>query len=174
MRILNAGCWEDKIGTDFIDLHSPLDRNDVKECDLDKDKIPFPDGTFDLILCWQVFAHLNYPLHALKEFNRVLKKNGKIKFDLPNKQFIYRNTDNFSQKWNIKNENVIYNLYTLDEITELLIFSGFETLDFIKYGFRGYDKNIELKLYKFAFETAASFISEEYFSPQILIESRKI
>jgi len=37
-------------------------------------KLPYKDNTFELILCTEVFEHLEYPEKALKELHRVTKK----------------------------------------------------------------------------------------------------
>ena len=40
-------------------------------------------NTFDAILCTEVFEHIPYPERALKEFSRLLKKNGLLILTLP-------------------------------------------------------------------------------------------
>lgn len=44
----------------------------------DAENIPYPDGTFDVIMCTSSFHHYPSPLNALEEFKRVLKKSGRI------------------------------------------------------------------------------------------------
>jgi ubiquinone/menaquinone biosynthesis C-methylase UbiE len=44
----------------------------------DAKKIPFPDETFDLVICHNFLHQLPEPLVALKEINRVAKRNGAI------------------------------------------------------------------------------------------------
>lgn len=41
------------------------------------------DGTFDAILCTEVFEHIPYPNETLKEFSRLLKKDGKLIMTAP-------------------------------------------------------------------------------------------
>jgi SAM-dependent methyltransferase len=41
------------------------------------------DSTFDNILCTEVFEHIPYPIETVKEFRRLLKKNGKLILTAP-------------------------------------------------------------------------------------------
>lgn len=52
--------------------------------DFSKDKLPFPDGCFDFVLCKDVFEHLVSPLHLFSEIIRVLKKDGYFLLHVPN------------------------------------------------------------------------------------------
>lgn len=45
--------------------------------------IPWPDKSFDAILCTEVFEHLPDPLSAVKEFSRLLKKRGYLILTAP-------------------------------------------------------------------------------------------
>ena len=45
--------------------------------------IPVGDGSFDVVLCTEVFEHIPDPLAALKEFSRVLKPGGKLILTAP-------------------------------------------------------------------------------------------
>jgi len=45
--------------------------------------IPFSDGTFDLTTCFEVLEHLDAPMRALKEINRVLRPNGYLVISTP-------------------------------------------------------------------------------------------
>ncbi len=53
---------------------------DTSQIDLvcDVVSIPEPEGSFDAILCSEVFEHLPDPLRALQEFGRLLKPGGKL------------------------------------------------------------------------------------------------
>jgi ubiquinone/menaquinone biosynthesis C-methylase UbiE len=76
MRILNIGCGADTYGTDFVDIY-PL-RPDVKKCNIDKQKLPYPDNVFDEVYSKNIFEHLQNPGFALKDMVRVLKKGGRL------------------------------------------------------------------------------------------------
>jgi ubiquinone/menaquinone biosynthesis C-methylase UbiE len=45
--------------------------------------IPVEENTFDNVLCSEVFEHIPHPIKAIKEFNRILKPNGKLIITAP-------------------------------------------------------------------------------------------
>ncbi len=45
--------------------------------------IPEPDGSFDAIMCTEVFEHLPDPVLAIKEFSRLLKSGGTLVITAP-------------------------------------------------------------------------------------------
>jgi SAM-dependent methyltransferase len=49
----------------------------------DVQEIPFPDGSFDLVLCSHVLEHVPYDRRALREFARVLSPAGQAVFQHP-------------------------------------------------------------------------------------------
>ena len=60
------------ITTDIMDLPN------VDKPKVDAEKMPFKSNSLSAIVMLNVFHHINNPEKALKEFDRVLKKNGKI------------------------------------------------------------------------------------------------
>lgn len=46
-------------------------------------KIPVNNGSFDNILCTEVFEHIPYPEKAVSEFSRILKNKGKLFLTAP-------------------------------------------------------------------------------------------
>lgn len=76
MRILNLGCADDTYGTDFIDLFPQ--RSEIKKCDINKEKLPYQDNTFDEVFCRQMIMYVYNNEHFIKEIHRVLKPGGKL------------------------------------------------------------------------------------------------
>ena len=53
--------------------------------DVERDRFPFRDGEFDLVICCEVIEHLTGdPIAMLKEINRVLTRNGLLLLTTPN------------------------------------------------------------------------------------------
>jgi SAM-dependent methyltransferase len=55
-------------------------------CDLNSEELelPFPDETFDLVICTEVLEHLLLPQKLLKETQRTLSHDGRILLSVPN------------------------------------------------------------------------------------------
>lgn len=88
MPILDVGCGEAKRGTIGVDLNREVRPDVVAEATA----LPFKDETFDAIISVQCLEHLWNPpaqpraaiMLALKEFARVLKKQGDLELAVPN------------------------------------------------------------------------------------------
>jgi SAM-dependent methyltransferase len=76
VRILNIGCGPETWGTDFVDLY-PM-RKEVVRCNVDKEKLPYPDDTFDIVYSRNIFEHMMNPGFLFRQMIRVLKKGGKL------------------------------------------------------------------------------------------------
>ncbi len=65
--------FEKQHGTHYMtaDIESPLAK--VK---MDIHQIPFPENTFDVVLCNHVLEHVNDDIAAMREINRVLRPGG--------------------------------------------------------------------------------------------------
>jgi SAM-dependent methyltransferase len=58
---------------------------DVRACDIEAERWPFEDATFDFALFTELLEHLRVdPLFALAELNRVLKPGGRVLLTTPN------------------------------------------------------------------------------------------
>jgi SAM-dependent methyltransferase len=57
----------------------------VMRCDIERERLPFDDGRFRLVVCSEVFEHLRVdPLHALDEIHRALEPGGVLLLQTPN------------------------------------------------------------------------------------------
>ena len=65
--------------------------------------IPVDDQSFDYILCSEVLEHIKYPHLAIKEFSRIIKKNGTIILTAPFMSFThfapYHYCSGFDKYW---------------------------------------------------------------------------
>jgi len=96
-RILNVGCGTDAYGTDFVDLYPS--RKGVIKCNVEKEKLPFGNNSFDEIYSKNLFEHLKNLSFVLKEMARVLKPGGKLVLRTDNAGFwLFHNT---KSKWKI-------------------------------------------------------------------------
>lgn len=97
-RILDAACGTGRyteevqlmgatvVGIDFSNriIETAREKNpliDYRNLDLRK-KLPFPDSHFDKITCGQALKHIRNLKFTFKEFNRLLKKDGKLIFSV--------------------------------------------------------------------------------------------
>jgi len=63
---------------DFFDLFGPVHSA--------SHRLPFPDDSFDTILCWETMEHFNFnPVTFVRELRRILKPGGKVCITVPNK-----------------------------------------------------------------------------------------
>jgi ubiquinone/menaquinone biosynthesis C-methylase UbiE len=53
-------------------------------CDVDNERLPFQDNSFDLVTCIEVVEHLLAPDHFIHEASRVLRPNGFVFLTTPN------------------------------------------------------------------------------------------
>lgn len=102
--------------------------------------LPYPDDSFDYLVCLDGIEHTENPSNAIREFQRVLKKGGKIFLSTPNFLNIERRirflfTGTFSK---IPSHEVIKNIWKGDLSMAHLSPLGYPLLKFIMewYGFR--------------------------------------
>jgi len=92
-KVLDAGCGYGeflnynprKLDVHGVDVKKSKHKK-IKQCDLNK-KIPFENNTFDTVTAFHVLEHLKEPEMAIKEFNRVLKKDGRLVLSVPSHSF---------------------------------------------------------------------------------------
>ena len=57
---------------------TPLSDMDIRECDLEKDILPFNDNSFDWVYSKSVIEHISNTHHFIQEIYRVLKPDGAV------------------------------------------------------------------------------------------------
>ncbi len=68
-------------GKAFIEKHCL----NVLACDIEREKLPFEDGHFDIVLFMEVFEHLRIdPIFTMNEINRVIRPGGTLILSTPN------------------------------------------------------------------------------------------
>lgn len=105
MKMLEPGCGRGEFLKQFKNLGldcSGLDRSDetrvflaesgipLEVCDVEKDALPYPDNTFDVIYNKSFLEHLNSPDIFLREAHRVLKPGGLILCLVPDWEANYK------------------------------------------------------------------------------------
>jgi len=95
--------------------------------------LPFKDETFDAVVCKHVIEHLENPYHILREFYRVLKKEGILVFSTPNitsisSRLLFMRTGNllyFENRWSTHKTPLHY-----AQIRYILLECGFSKIEF--------------------------------------------
>lgn len=130
--------------TDEALLYALALDNEVVGCNIETERLPFPDNTFDEVLLNEVFEHLRIdPIHTIEEIRRVLRPNGRLWLSTPNLRSL-RGIINFlykSEAWSVVGEGVYAQYkqlrdsgcmghvreYTAKEVTDFLGHTGLKT-----------------------------------------------
>lgn len=101
----------------------------------DAEFIPWPDNTFDIILCNASFHHYPNPQKVLLEMKRVVKADGKLIIGDPTAPPLIRQVLNFI--FGICH-NGDYKIYSLKEMKKLLRRCGFRPFEFKKINYKSF------------------------------------
>ncbi|MFI5350626.1 MAG: methyltransferase domain-containing protein [Elusimicrobiota bacterium] len=152
--VLDAGCgnglfgryFKEKTGCRLVGVDaSPYALDEARRAGYDEthlcaklgeEPLPFPDASFDFVLCKDVLEHLLMPLELLTELRRVLRPGGKLLCHVPNHftlpartRFLFTNnidTYNFypdSRAWDFPH----IRFYTHKDFFEMCEKAGFAT-----------------------------------------------
>lgn len=117
---------------------------DIRECDIEREELPFDDRRFPIVIFTEVFEHLRInPLQTLRNIERVIKKDGVFIISTPNLYYIM-NIVSFLLGRGIKTMCDGYEefarldkkgypghirVYTLSEMKKFLTNTGFSIVD---------------------------------------------
>jgi len=92
-KLLNLGGGSGQVSSIFnslgydvynIDLVLESENDHNLRLDLNKDKLPFDNQTFDTVIAQEIIEHLENPWALLREIKRILKPDGKLIISTPN------------------------------------------------------------------------------------------
>lgn len=151
----------------------------IYKCDVEKDKFPFEDRAFNIVLCSELLEHLLFnPLHMLNEINRILENEGILILTTPNIARLENRIKLMFGKsinWPIDGDLAFFKRdlydrhnreYTVDEITTMCKTTGFDVMwsKFFNYR-KATDNNIKFQIY--------NILGKIYASDNILIVCKK-
>ena len=98
---------------DFYDALKfvPRDLVDSRILDLNTERFPFEDNTFDGVTAWGIGEHMENPFHFMREVHRTIKPNGVFIFALPNifhiiSRLLFLKKGDFP-RWSEKNNHIM-------------------------------------------------------------------
>lgn len=153
--VLDAGCGTGKFfSLDFakqagcqlvgIDLRQDLSANSEIDFGVraELNRLPFVDGSFDVVNCRLVIEHVDFPEAVLKEFYRVLKPGGRLAIFTPNLLHYFGAAASLTPHWfhvwfnsrvrGFSEEDIFptrYRANTRRRLRKLLLKSGFDRAD---------------------------------------------
>jgi SAM-dependent methyltransferase len=159
-----------------------IDKNDLNviKCNVETEKLPFDDETFQMVLFNEIFEHLRInPIDTLEEVNRILKPGGIMMLTTPNLYALHTIVNYLIGRGIRKPYNQFKSLKTLGHmghireysVNEVKIFlenTGFEVVD-IKYrAYKYHIKGIWGKIANFIY-----FFTPPCFYPYFIIISKR-
>jgi SAM-dependent methyltransferase len=94
-----------------VDVETDFDarvRELVELCQADARKLPFPDGSFDVVYTYHALEHIPEPARAIREIARVLRDGGSYFIGTPNRSRII---GYLGGKVGTIKEKILYNLW---------------------------------------------------------------
>lgn len=119
---------QDPVGIDIQNVAKPENYKKVFVVNLNKDKLPFEDNSFDTIIAGDVIEHVENPSYLLREINRVLKEKGIFLLSTPQANHWWTTIHNwfFSSFVNDPDEGEHLSNWTILDMKRLLKLNGFQ------------------------------------------------
>lgn len=133
MKMLEPGCGRGEFLGNFKDLGLDVygidispeakefsDKFPVEVCDIENEKLPFQDNSFDVIYSKSFIEHLYYPERFLTEAYRVLKPGGKFITLVPDWEANYKTYfDDFTHRTPFTQPSLVdaYKMYGFENIS---------------------------------------------------------
>lgn len=122
------------IGVDIV-LPKKKPKNYSNMIKADVSKLPFKDKSVDCVVLSGVIEHLENPMKALKEINRILKENGFLLMETPNPYFFPVIISDLLMNLSYYFEDTHINLFPRRIMLKMLWHSGFDLNRIIGCGF---------------------------------------
>ena len=133
---------------------------EIHQLDLEKDKFPFPDNFFSIIIVNQVFEHLKQIFWVMSEIHRVLQKKGILIIGVPNLASLH---DRFAllagiQPYTIKVVGPHVRGYTIKGLKEFVELDSFFTVSEVASAVLDFFPPILARKILFLFPSLGNFI----------------
>jgi len=146
-RILDVGCGAGELGRVLkgragrvvvgIEAHPAAAAaarqvlDEVLEVDLDTlEVLPWPDGSFDCVICADILEHLREPARLLPLFHRLLAPDGRLVMSVPNVRHAAVLVPLLVHgRWQYRDEGILdrthLRFFTIEQLAEMLLAAGF-------------------------------------------------
>ncbi len=112
----------------------------LASCDIERESMPFDDGSVEMLMCTEVVSHLRVGLlHAVRDFRRVLAPGGRLLLTTPNLLSLTNRLSFLLDRSQFEGLSLpydvlaaeelighggMYRLFSMREVTDLLVRSG--------------------------------------------------
>ncbi len=120
---------KDAVGIDIQAVPKPQNYKETYVLDLNINKFPFENNTFDTVLAGDIIEHVENPSQLLREINRVLKENGTLLLSAPHATHWWTVLHTWFLRSFVNDPDIGEHLsnWTILDMKRLLKLNGFET-----------------------------------------------
>jgi len=135
--LASRGC--EYVGVDISETGVEQARGLGLDCRVieDASSLPFEDGEFDGVVCFEVLEHLLWPQDAVCEMRRVLRPGGQLLVTVPNVLYWHQRIELLFGKWSSHGDDASatapwrdphVRFFTVQALTDMLLAAGFESV----------------------------------------------